>query len=911
MSANTPFNYDGSRWVRVDLHLHSPGAHSFKYPDNLNSSQKDDIVNRYVKQLKDQGIEVAAITDYQQIRPEWFLPIRDAAQAEGIHVYPGVELSFGGTAGGKRGLHILAIFPYNADVEAVNRAIDKILDGNSTDPIIYNGNHRDFAPEKSLTHCLPEFRKETGALLIPAHPQEDKGLLTSFSPGEATELLLAIQPDAIENFDEKDRKKLADTAKINMDTLRAIASIENSDNHSIGEIGTKTRPDGTLRATYLKLSALDNLRSLRLALRDWEILTQMGQPPQIAYTSVETLQVDGTGFLGNWSVSFSPELNVLVGGRGAGKSAILEALRYALDLPAYAPTEYRENLITHALGSGGKVSLQIRQVLGNGISRCYDFERVSNDELPQIYEIFNNERRLVGLTTRDVLGEQEMPLFFGQKEIYDVTQSPTLLRRLLDEIIGRTAQQKLFDIKKLQEELQRNARAILERRQRLMRREEVDKRLREIENEEQLYHQLGVSEKLTQATALARDEERLNRAQAESQGFAREWQELGERAGERWRSLLGDVAQAESDQKRLLTEDARRLIGELQDGFTGLFASGRTLLEKTQANLEQLQQRWQNERQPLDEAIRQIKQTLGGQSLDPDKLIGLASERQRLLPELEHLNRLEAEIAALQIEREDIKARLREARREAFKLRQQQAERISKQLTGRVKVDVEYRAQRKEYAELLAAFFTGSKIPRDVTSQMAHALSDGIDLAQAAHTGKENLIEQTHLSDARADQMLNFLNQEENRWFDLELLSPDDAVEITLNVNDRWQALQNLSAGLRATAMLLILLTQTERLLLVDQPEDDLDNRFIFDDVVKLLRQQKGKRQLIAATHNPNIPVLAHAELVLALDVEEQKAILTQQGGMDNHTIQDFVRKVMEGGEEAFRRRAEKYGLEI
>ncbi len=76
--------YRGARWVRVDLHLHSPGAHSFKMPTGLSTNDQQELIHRYVAQLKDRGIEVAAITDYQQIRGEWFIPIRDAARAEEI-----------------------------------------------------------------------------------------------------------------------------------------------------------------------------------------------------------------------------------------------------------------------------------------------------------------------------------------------------------------------------------------------------------------------------------------------------------------------------------------------------------------------------------------------------------------------------------------------------------------------------------------------------------------------------------------------------------------------------------------------------------------------------------------------------------------------------------------------------------
>ena len=108
--------------------------------------------------------------------------------------------------------------------------------------------------------------------------------------------------------------------------------------------------------------------------------------------------------------------------------------------------------------------------------------------------------------------------------------------------------------------------------------------------------------------------------------------------------------------------------------------------------------------------------------------------------------------------------------------------------------------------------------------------------------------------------------------------------------------------------MLLLLLVQSDRILIIDQPEDDLDNRFIYDDIVRILRDQKGRRQIITATHNPNIPVLGDAELIIALGVQESRGMILDQGAIEKKGIQEIVKSIMEGGEEAFQRRAQKYG---
>ena len=913
-SMDQKVEYHGARWVRVDLHLHSPGASPFTFPPGLDAGQLKQVVAQYVAQLKQQDFKIAALTDYQQIRTDWFDPIREAALEEGIYVYPGVELSFGGATGGKQGLHVLAIFPFDADVEEVNRVIDKLLDDKPGELLVgKDGNHRDLAPRESVRECLRRLRQETGCVIIFPHPNDSKGLFKSFKPKEAAEILAEVRPEAVEELSDKDRERLRSTQKISEEALARIACVRFSDNHSIEEIGTKRCQDGTPRATYLKLSVLDDLRAIRLALRDYKILVHVGEKPTPVHTRLEAIEIEGSGFLGNLRLTLSPELNVLIGGRGVGKSALLEAIHYGLDLPAYAPTEYRERLVHHALGSGGKVTLWLRQALNEGVERTYCIERVRGEEA-RVCELDGTGALFhVDLPVSDILSEQDRPLFFGQRELYEVAQSPKLRRALLDDLVGRTARQKIREIEKIQQNLRQNARRLLELQEKHTRREEVERRLKEIEHELRLFEQHGVAEKLQEETALTRDNERLKRTEAIPHELGQEWQELRARWQERLQSALGDLFQAESRQKDLLQQEASRAIRELQDGLSSLFTQGTELIQQSRERLTEVRRRWNEGRKALDEELRRIRQELGTQALDPDRLVQLTREKTQLEQELALLRQVEEEAAELEKRRKELLQGLRNARRKAFQLREKRAQEITASIKQRVRVEVHYRGQRKEYAKALVNFFSGSRIPKKDLESIAknEQIADGTALAELARKSKEELVDKTGLSEAQAQRLLDFLNQDESRWYELELLAPEDEVKVSLKVNDRWLDLEKLSAGQRATAMLLILLTQEQHPLIIDQPEDDLDNRFIYEDVVRLLREQKGKRQVIAATHNPNIPVLAHAELIVALEAESDRAHIAVQGGMDHHEVQEQVRRVMEGGEEAFRRRAEKYGVDL
>ena len=125
---------------------------------------------------------------------------------------------------------------------------------------------------------------------------------------------------------------------------------------------------------------------------------------------------------------------------------------------------------------------------------------------------------------------------------------------------------------------------------------------------------------------------------------------------------------------------------------------------------------------------------------------------------------------------------------------------------------------------------------------------------------------------------------------------------------------EGLSVGQRCTAVLALLLAQDDEPAIIDQPEEDLDNEFIYTELVPLLRRIRDKRQLIIVTNNSNIPVNADADLILALEVRDERGHIKEInehkciGALDRTAVRLAVESIMEGSEDAFRRRFEKYG---
>ena len=120
--------------------------------------------------------------------------------------------------------------------------------------------------------------------------------------------------------------------------------------------------------------------------------------------------------------------------------------------------------------------------------------------------------------------------------------------------------------------------------------------------------------------------------------------------------------------------------------------------------------------------------------------------------------------------------------------------------------------------------------------------------------------------------------------------------------------MEKLSIGQKGTVLLKLMLAEGDYPLLIDQPEENLDNNFIYNDLVKAIRDAKNNRQIIIATHNANLVVNTDAEQIIVANYIDNK-IFYKSGSLENLTIKNEITSLLEGGEEAFKKREEKYGF--
>jgi DNA repair ATPase RecN len=283
--------------------------------------------------------------------------------------------------------------------------------------------------------------------------------------------------------------------------------------------------------------------------------------------------------------------------------------------------------------------------------------------------------------------------------------------------------------------------------------------------------------------------------------------------------------------------------------------------------------------------------------------------------EIARLYKLAQDLDALLREEKDIQATRAKRRADLIRLgdeigalRKQEVDRVNARHEGVIELSLSQGTRSVEYRAALDRLLQGSRLRNqtEIARDLAQKVPPG-DLIEAIETGDSQLLA-AHLERDKAQmaKLVAFLVDSPG-LYELESVGFEDQLEITMFVDGVARPVQQLSKGQMATALLPLVLRDAEDPLIFDQPEDDLDNRYIFQTLVTRIRELKAKRQVIFVTHNANIPVLGDAEKVVVMHMESpSKAAKPLQGTVDE--MKDAILALLEGGAEAFKLRQQRYG---
>ncbi len=843
------------------------------------------------------GIDVLAITDHNDASsvPEF----REAAQGRGIHIFPGFELS------SSEGVHVLCLYPPDTTDAKLGRYLGEF--GIRTPGPSWDLASSDF---KDVLKCV----HHQGGVAIAAHATSEKGLLNVLK-GQAriqawrSEHLLAVQiPGPVEDLPQD---------------MRQIVENKNPDHrreHPVGEnlavavVNAKdvVKPEDLedrCATCRIKMSEL-TIEGLRQAFLDpgsrIRLNPKQEDPQPEQHTEMVALAWEG-GFLDGTALHFNPNLNVLVGGRGTGKSTVIETIRTVLGLDPIGDDARKahEGIVRQVLRSGTKISLLVRA--HRPAPRKYRIERT----IPNPPLVRDADGNVSDLAPQDVLPRVEV---YGQHEISELTKSGEKLTRLLDRFVERDdslARRKA----ELRRELEKSRRALLETQSE---RKQIDERLEALPGLEETlkrFQEAGLEERLREQSLLVR-EERLLDSVPERLAPLREALEILRRELPIDRVFLSPRALEELPGKDILSQ-AEKVLANLERELMRVKDDLDKALARADHGIGEVRSTWDLRKQQVQAAYETILRELQkSRVVEGEEFIRLRRRIEELRPLRERLallQRLEKEHGdrrrALLAEWEDAKAA-------EFRALDGAAKKVSRRLRDRVQVEMTAAGDREPLFKVLREDIKGRM------SEAIESLRGAADLSltrfvEACRAGAAALTKQYGITPAQAERLAKAEPEILMRIEELEL-PPITAIRLNTapaGEPPAWQALEDLSTGQKATAVLLLLLLESDAPLIVDQPEDDLDNRFITEGVVPRMREEKQRRQFVFSTHNANIPVLGDAELILGLSASGEanrgraRIEPAHTGSIDSRSVREMVEEILEGGREAFEMRRRKYGF--
>jgi hypothetical protein len=621
---------------------------------------------------------------------------------------------------------------------------------------------------------------------------------------------------------------------------------------------------------------------------------------------IEYLHVKGGDFFPSLHLDFDPRHNDVIGEFGTGKSGVFHFATYALGAPFALPDPLEHDAYVKATLGPGTIELGIRTHHGvpYKVVRAYG-------EPPRVYGADG------ALADVSLDGELFKVHAYGAGSLAAIARSPRAQLELIDGFAEAEVRRVTEEIRSVERHLVQNA---AERRRLAREIEEAETRTGDLASVAEALKGIGLG---------------VAGANAEEAGKAHERKIARGRERTAMTALGAEISAALAALDAFAGGTLRRLAatveGELARGANAeVFERAHETVHRAAAAIESGAGKLKGELAAAEKAAAgHAHELAGAHAKEEDAYRALvvaedadrarALERERLHRRFEELSAAAKRLGDRRREREERtrdRDRLREKRtllyRERWSIRDRVGRDLDAPLQGRVRVRVEQAACVEAYEELLVELLRGSGIHREVIAQIA-SLIRPTKLLALVEADEPGPIEEADPSKtqkpARARKILAALRVSEG-LDELDTVPLGDVPTIALRIGNDYQPSAEVSLGQRCTCILPLILLLATGPLLIDQPEDNLDNKFIFDVLVPAISDVKTRRQLLFATHNPNIPVLDPADRVFSLVAKkgEERLIceLAAWGNVDE--MREWIEKLLEGGREAFLRRGERYG---
>ncbi len=886
----------GLKYYKVDLHTHTPASSCYA---NKSHSPKD-----IVEKAKELGLDGIAVTDHNS--GLWIDKMKDAALDIGLAIIPGVEISL------SAGFHIVALF----DIDATKEKIENFLGG-------IDIQENDYGKSSAMCKLSPsevvgKIHSRDG-LAILAHIDQVRGAFNHLAvhdpssgelvsvPSECALLLSDLDYDAVEcvegilpNGFDKDHG-----------IIRTPTHYQSSDNpdpnnhlkHSMEGIGS--------RFTYFKMEEI-NIEGLRQCFIDSEVrVCLQDEFRTLKFPRIRKIEIDKGGFFRNPSIEFHEGLNSIVGGKGVGKSVLIEFLRFGL-----GQTSPDEDLLKDHIGK-----LEKRLTRDNSVSIHFHTE---NDEDYVISRTFRGTRLTdsgtvligspqitKGKTGTEFKGrvDEFFPvLAYSQTEVIKISENKNAQLNLIDRFIDTNTFKS--QIATIQTQLSQNDKKLSVAIDAQARLDAVEDDINGLKEKIRLINE-ALSDPIFDAAQAAEDKwATFNKHIRFLDDLRDEVSTLSTNIGAKRLVSIPEILKNDKSVKEI-----KALIAARKKNLVEYLQNYLDEVSKDRKKAISIRNDYQKEYNKVMKDYSDFLSDAGGDRQDQENA---RQQHQKQLDEqsdeAKGYRRQIGGLAKLRKSRNELLDQLETVHSDYFEIRNSTFSRISGLSKGKVQLTIEHASDKSNFSStLVESLKGGNNAPQaSMRRQLADKLNPRRLIDLVIDRDAQALSTEAEISELWAGRII------EKFWSSEDFSSilaiqysnfPSDVPYIKFRKpSGEYEEISDLSVGQKCTALIIIALCDGTMPVIIDQPEDALDIVSVWEDVAQKLRIGKDSRQFILTTHNSSIAVSADSDQFIVLEEaggDHGKVLVS--GSIDNPAVRDEVMTRLEGGPVPYDLRAKKY----
>jgi len=870
---------------KLDLHIHTPASRCF--------IDKTVTPGRIIESALNKELDAIAITDHNS--GELIDQLKEAGKDKLI-IFPGVEI----TCSGGGNIHIIALF----DIDKTTKSIENFLGQIGITEDKY-GKEEAFA--NKTPNEIIELVNDRGGLAILAHANSAHGVLCDMESQPRIQTiqnihLLAAEATDFDNPSLKEKKKrVVDLLNgEDRDYNKKCAVYQSSDNPSSSEEGKHSLDGIGKRYTYFKLDEI-NLEGLRLCFCDPEVrIKQMGEYVKSKYPVIRSMEVSG-GFLDKCPIKFHSGLNSILGGKGVGKSLIIEFLRFALCQVSSEANILKDNQgkLKNCLGDFQLVKIVVEQDDG----QQYLIERTFNGE--------DNPITCTNLDTQESYKGDISKIFpilaYSQTEIIKIAENSNAQLELIDKFI---------DFNDFADQIKELSKAFDENNKKISDSISANRDIKQLDRDIETTNEQLKKINKTLKNQLFDEFERLD----SKKEFIDTEIEYNKEHLEEIDKLKKKL---EKPQKRkipkFLEKDSliNKAVGISNESVKIIDAELDSLKDKLREEIKKLEVDFSEWLTSYDKKKKEYEEMIAKSGGEKSKLEQqrrrLDKKLKRLRKEYEAKKSLVDEFNKFRIIRNEHLDNLDNLYNNNFNMRELKYAEITSKSDKKLDLKLTKGGNKKDFETSLNELKRNSGIRKTDIEKITKTISPREFVDLVIDMDEKTLSRRTGLVKENALKIINvMLNRGDlNEFLRIQhSCYPKDVPSIRFKKLDgKYYPLENLSMGQKCTALLIIALVEGNMPVIIDQPEDSLDVPSIYEDIVKKLRENKEKRQFILTTHNSCVAVASDSDTFVILQGSSSNSNISANGAIDRQDVKKEVIKDLEGGENPYMLKSKKYNI--